>query len=309
MYIAMQLFKKTERKTSRNLRPSFASFILAIILGLSFLLVLAENFKACQSTVSILFIPRNEKTAGEIEYIMANATKIPRMLSFYEKMISENPTISDNFSGYEKDKKKEKWNDILALRRENGSLVTELSISGKDPGQAELAALAAARTLFRTLSFYYNIKEDVDFRIIDGPITKNYVSNWPVLAVIVIIFVLITSFFIEKISLKISGIILAIIPRAKKERKPAKETPSFKKTVEIPFGKSETKTAGDWIKKSAAPENLPVFQEKSSRIIEETMGYKPEAEKPGDFLEDEETPEPTNEELKKRLNQLLRGEL
>lgn len=287
-------------------------FILALILSATFCLLFLENFKSYNSQITILFIPKNEKMAIQSEQVVKNLTEFPHYLSFYEKLLVDNENIEDEFIGYSKDKRKELWNKKLEISRENNSGLIEIGITGEDQVESEKIAKQAAFTLFGTASRYYNIKNEIDLRIIDGPITSVKIKNWAWLISLSVILGAFSSFLITVVCLKSGNFLLngfrfisKIFYRQKLSSKieKNKEKEKLEIKAEYPLFTSFEKSMSQE-KKSQAPSNLPIVEDPCAPV-EDIRTDKTRIVKEKVDL----TKEPNEEELKERLNQLLRGEL
>jgi len=293
-------------------------FALALILAVAFFLLFLDIFKTYNTEISIIFIPQNEKTAEQADQIAENLTIIPTKLSFYERLLRDNKEIEDQFVGLSDDRRKFLWNKAVQVERERESTI--IKIEANDPLQSQELARQTAFTLFNVMSQYYNIKTDIDFRIIDGPITDAEIKNWLVLLIFSLIIGIVLAFLINIVSLY-----LVSLYEKRKSRKAAV------KKISLSFPKQDLpqkenvkenepiipKALPKVAKKSQAPANLPVIQnlpEKTEAITKkiysignsETGKMKEAIEKKEEISENKE---PTEEELKERLNQLLRGDL
>jgi hypothetical protein len=96
--------------------------------------------------------------------------------------LTANSDVRDVTVGMTPDKRKEKWNDMMSVSQISAnSSVIKVSIVAKREVDAQQLVKKTSRTLLDTVAFYYNIKNDVDLRIIEGPISKPQVSNWNLL--------------------------------------------------------------------------------------------------------------------------------
>lgn len=291
--------------------------ILALVLGTVIFALLQGKFRTTESEVDIIILPKSEMTVLESDQIAENMTIIPTRLSFYEKLLADNAGINDQFGGLASEKRKAEWNKILKVERKGKSTIIEIKI--QDKSQSPILASQAARTLFDVMSQYYNIKTEIDFRIIDGPITTSVIGSWPILALASLISGIILAFLINILYFSLSGLSR---PRFAEKS----EMVSLKMPQELPkinFAddnyfktlEKEEPIRQDKIKKAPAPENLPIVPAelpvdegtlKNIYSAEELKSDQIESRKPA---EPKAKPEPTDEELKKRLNQLLKGDL
>ncbi|MDO8529518.1 MAG: hypothetical protein Q7S18_02515 [bacterium] len=315
---------------------SAIALILSVIAFL-FIFNLSKNYT---SKISIIFIPRNEKTALMSEQILGNIIAIPKQSSFLAQN-NQNATA-----------------DSFKIEREGTSSIINIKLKRKTPEEAKTVSEATVSALFNTLSHYYDIKNDVDFRIIDGPTVSPTAGNLPLIILISVLLGTIASIIINFISYSVSKFFEAKQEEASTgfkwsvlEKKPVASVMPMPKPKEIPQTqekpapqekptpeKKETKTEEykvlqsvviTPIKKSSAPGNLSFIDEEYFRTViikqpkKESVEKEPAIEKisaleipkENELTETpaKETPnpqrEPTQEELKKRLNQLLRGEL
>ncbi|EKE18945.1 MAG: hypothetical protein ACD_9C00189G0003 [uncultured bacterium] len=364
--------EKTIKKSLKSLHLSAKILIVGAILSAVFFLLLSELFKTYKSDISILVNLKSEIAVKQEQNILNSIMELPTTLSFYDRMLEANSDIRDVSEGLSSRQRKDVWNDMISLQRSNDeALVFKLSISAKQENDAKQLSSKAARTLFDTIALYYDVKNDVDLRIIDGPITKSYVRGWYVLLFLSIIggfalaLVLDSFSAIGKQHLKRGGDIFmknSFFDFKKKTDIPAEkeieslhslyeqQVPPFifkeEKKYHVPSESEQKKEEIDFEepsredlrfqemkkitkkmepgkypnfpempvmekKKASAPDNLPIADE--SFFQEYGIDQEPvEKEKDIDTREEKQekdSQEPTPEELKKRLNQLLKGEL
>ncbi|PIR73677.1 MAG: hypothetical protein COU40_01275 [Candidatus Moranbacteria bacterium CG10_big_fil_rev_8_21_14_0_10_35_21] len=284
----------------KNLFKTRTFLISAGIALVAFLVLEINSQQLFQSNYRILAIPKDEKTARNLEIILGNLEEIPMSLSFYEKMLELNPDIEDASIELTPAKRKKIWNEKIATKRIKKSAIIEMSLFDQSQWQAEILSRQTVTSLTAVASRYYNIQTELSLRIIDGPIiSRGYQGNIG-LAVLEII---ISSFAF--------GLIVTWSPSLLKKIKfEKKELTNFfaKKNIvdedvyqDFSFlNKPSVKPAKTAEKKSLAPSNLPVEE-----VIEE-MPMKEVFEIPtveGDFQE------ATPGEVKERLNKLLKGGL
>lgn len=325
-----------EKKPKRKIfSPYF--FVITIIISVVFFLLLLDSSKKYQSEISIIVIPKSEKAAADSEHIVENLKIFPTKLSFYEKLIRDNDNLRDNLLNFSDGQKRNIWNKDLEVRREEGSSIITIAIVKDDSEEARLISKAVTSNLLNIAGFYYDIKRDIDIRIVEGPIIRSFFSNWILIIISSIAIGIIISFLINFIfhlsfdylekKRRETGIRLRDTINEKKSkikreetRKPSEEKAVVYKKIEekkdIQYPISQTLS-----KKASAPENLPFIDEEyfRSNIIKTSESTAPKTTTEKSLSEDtsknkekEEAElhrEPTQEEFKKRLNQLLRGDL
>lgn len=324
---------------------SFSPYVLivGVILSFSVGITLLGAFSQYQTDVSVLVIPKSPAMAAQGEEILANLEDIFSRLSFFERVLVDGK-IERPCLDCTQDELKALWNRNSQMARNDGSLILTLSVFDPSRANSQKIAKQAVASLLATVSQYYNIKTEVDFRIVADPETRSTVRNWPLLVGVstllgfVLAFCLI--FIFSTFALKISG---------KKGKEENKLSASLLKFPKLDFtAKNEINPFFQGLrdKKSVAPANLPIAPEKhhsierthfsvpanlpmADEIIASEGAPKHETEvlfQESSQLYDspvfsrvenviseatatspEKTGEPTEEEYRRRLNALLKG--
>ncbi|HAS00167.1 MAG TPA: hypothetical protein DEA89_03110 [Candidatus Moranbacteria bacterium] len=357
----MEMEKLIEKKLVNRVGLSSRVVVVGIIFSAVFFLLLIDLFKTYQSEISILVSAKSQVAAKQQSQIVSNISELPKTLAFYERMLKNNSDMRDVTKGLSPQKRKDKWNEMLTVKRAGfDASVVKIAITTSHKADSEQLAIKTARTLFDTSAFYYNIKKDVDLRIVDGPITRVYISNWFWL----FIFSIIAGF-------SISGLLQYLLFESKKfsikkpeflkmgsffefkknpnipveeelemlnnlyKNQQAEQTFDFEQEQKEEFGNLEYEKKFQEMKKitkslepdkypnfpempiahkveASAPANLPIADD--SFFIQNEAPIELESA-PSQSVESEqdsissETREPTPEELKKRLNELLKGKI
>lgn len=310
------------------------SLALAIII---FFIAINSN-KPYQSSMDVLFLPKSDVSVRNVEQIIANAKQIPLSLSFYNKLIEINSDIEDEASELPDAKRKDFWNSKIETKQIGKSGVVRLTTFAPDQMQAEILSRQTANSLMVVMSRYYNIKTDLDIRIIDGPITSQFTKTniflWIFLSLILgLILGFIVSFLTELIVGKIenkkdnrqieleaqptrfANFSFPIFGTENKKTLPIEPESIFdfniKKEREIlePAVIEESFAVAG--KKAAAPSNLPIADEEilfdSKSQPEEEMQFVEKIV--SDAVSKDSSREATPEEVKARLNKLLSGDV
>lgn len=303
-----------------------------------------DFFRSYRAEVMVLVISKTETSSQEVAENMAEVTLT---LSFYERVLADNDLIDDDFEGYAPDKRKALWNDIISVRRQEKSGVLILETKGDAPEKAKRLAKQTAQTLFSIAGLYYNVKTDIDMRVIDGPIVSYRLAK-PFLfsATSILTGLIITTLFffvlnaisqfiarqktgIERthIEFKVGETVPWIDPRKFVPEKPAGlsfENNHEEKTTVFPAH------APQYVVHAPAPSNLPVAPEETelptadeqelpfefeTSLQESDEMFSTEQGESLSFpvrgehsIEQPKRDEPTAEEYKRRLNELLAGE-
>ena len=344
-------------------RFSTQVFVVGVILSLTFFLLLIDSFKTYRSETSILVVAKSEIAAKNEAQLLSNMLEFPKTLSFYDALLKNNTDVRDVTVGLSADQRKKRWNEMLSVERASANAsVIKISITAKNQNDAQQLNQKTVRTLFNVVSLYYDVKNDVDLRIVYGPIVKSQVLSWQLLLAISIGIGFLVAAFLQLIFF---GKKRVIEKDDSQEFAENKSFFDFKKQAnnsnnngmefldelykveenEAPFVFEQRENNEDLIKvveddlrvremkkltkqiepdkypnfpelpahfspKASAPDNLPIADdffatdsELSESVIEEKMPVEKE-----EILAEKNLQEPTPEELKRRLNQLLRGQ-
>jgi hypothetical protein len=352
----MKMHDQPQNMDLNKIRLSVQVFIVGAILSITFFLMFVDALKTYTSSITILVSAKSEIAAGQQPQIIANILEFPRTLAFYDRLLKYNKDVRDVAATQNQDRRKKTWNSMLSVTRvgENSSIL-KISITAGQAADADLLAQKTVRNLFDVTAAYYDIKNDVDLRIVDGPISRTAVALWYWTAPLSIVLGFLIAFFLQYVMLRNKQALLKTdcsaeeksffdfkkgsrMPSAKKiesleelyaaEQAEAPFRPQAKSLVaEITPQIQEMKKLTKMIEpdkypnfpempqtpRAGAPDNLPIaggdFLHQS-----EPEDARPDVEKQNDDILVEEKkptihPEPTAEQLKERLNKLLRGEL
>lgn len=303
------------------MKHPFYFVVLSVVLAASSWLLLLENFKTYRTEITLLVLPQSERVIMQSAQVVENLAELPRQLAFYDKMQASGK-INDPYLGKSQDQRKKLWNKSLSIERTEKGAVIMLSVVSAQRSDALATAKQAVNTLLAQAGYYYDIKEDLTVRVIDGPITAPQVKNLPWLAVVSLVLGVTAAYLInaalEKIltfSVKTTSNIAPKKDFFRTEKSQEKNAPVFGKNVF--YFKRPVATA----KQHGAPANLPiatgeypfamnsVTEPEMAASEEIAMTMEREATDADASAQGALKAEPTEEELKKRLNQLLGGEI
>jgi uncharacterized membrane-anchored protein YhcB (DUF1043 family) len=266
--------------------------------------------KIYKSEMRILLLPRSEVTARNIDQVLRNAEEIPLSLSFYNKMLELNTDIEDNLATLSDSQRKAAWDRIVKIDTVRKSGIIKINVYNKNQLQTEIISRQATSSLVTVLSKYYDIKTDLDMRIIDGPIVSivSKISFWTLFLLSLILGILIGSvvYFMVKFFPKKESLFKS--ESLKKYLQPAFQGKA--KTLSGYFSSSKEEAenldemkafeeAYSFEKKGSAPDNLPIADEKGDGLAV--------LQKSSENVSQIITREATTNEVKARLNKLLNG--
>ena len=326
-------------------------FLAGLVLSIMFFLLLNSAFKTHTAKIEILFTGKSETAALQSKQIFNNLIELPKTLNFYDRLLKNNSDVRDIAQGEKSLQRKRIWNNLITIKKVGrNSSMFEISITTRREADAKLLAQKTARNLFDMASGYYDVKKDIDLRIVDGPILRtNFFAGFVWALILSLIFGFAVAFVLQKF-LKGSRAIFASSRQifaeknwfdfSKKETESSEEEKKYLESLyaleqaELPLGfqekkeesKKQTKQDNSDFqeikeltksiepdrypnfpevpkssqpKKSAAPENLPIAEGYS--FNKPVAEVKQEEKK--DYIEPEE------DQLKERLNKLLRGDI
>ena len=329
-------------------------FVTCIVIALALFCVFINSFKTYTSSITIMVNAKSEIAADQEEQIIGNILKFPHLLSFYDRLLKDNPDVRDMVQSKSQTQRKEFWNSMISVKKvgKDSSLI-KISITTKQETDAEQLVQKTVRTLFDTTGTYYNIKNDIDLRIVDGPILKSNIFEWLWMLILSLVLGFLAAIFLQKIIEKNIDVF------AKKEsffknknlfnfntqagektsESPAEEIKSLEElymseqaeTIFPIQPKNDTEQFQEMKKltkmteqdkypnfrevpkyteqKASAPANLPIADDSFS--MQSGLNTQKQSEQKWDVPEKPEIKksEPTDDQLKERLNKLLRGEM
>lgn len=158
----------------------FKAFWLALAASCAVIFTAALNLnQSFRSETDLLVIPKSATAVENSDQIIGNLLQIPRTLTFFNKMNQENPdTLKENVAELPDNKRKDYWNSKIKIERAGESGILKFTAFDKDRYLAQTLGEQAAKTLIASAGLYYDIRNDIDIRIIDGPVT-GYFSLYP----------------------------------------------------------------------------------------------------------------------------------
>ncbi len=294
-----------------------------------------DYFRSYETEVSVLFVTQENQPAPVVANAMSAIMKTLTFALRTEKESNQSPLLPETDS---RDIQKSTWNKNLTVvtKKESGVLV--FSQRGGSEVEAREKTVATLKTLMLATNLYYDKQHEVELRIIDKPATTLVLSNKVGYGLTVLATgVALTSIFFGLLSLiaskkqsksgmtnienHIGESVAWIDPQKFVAVRPdtlgfQQATPKEIPTVEevaVPKPVAVVKTAQ---KVAHAPGNLPIMEGALPQFgIEEVDLITEESVPEGvleTFLETEVTTfdvtaEPTVEEYKRRLNELLKG--
>ncbi len=297
----------------QNMLKSKIFWITAIIFAVIIFIASLNTGRAYKGETDILFVPKSEKAVRNINQILANAEALPRSLSFYDKLLELNPDIEDPASGQTDEKRKKFWEEEIFSRHMGASGIVRVSALSGDQSQAEIVSQKTAADIIAVMSRYYDTANDLDMRVIDGPIVftsnQNKTSVWILLSVLLGIAAGMLAYLFASLAKTAAPKTILAKPTIFGQEK---QTSLFEKTAVkkegLPkkdskniFAPAEEAPYFALNKKAGAPENLPIGDAFSFG------GNEKKAEPEIIKEETRKTREATAEEVRARLNKLLSG--
>lgn len=150
-------------------------FVTLFFVTIAALLFWLDTFHAYQAEVRVLVIGKTPAVATD--QAVENIAELSKNLSFYERVLEGNDLIDDDFEGYSKDERKALWNQTVQVTQSGKSGVLSVVAKQDTPEKAKRLSEETVKTLFAVSALYYNIKTDIDLRVIDEPIVKTVIDR------------------------------------------------------------------------------------------------------------------------------------
>ena len=309
--------------------------VTLVFLVLASSLFWLDYFRSYETEVAVLFVTKENQPAPVVASAMSSIMKTWTFATRAEKDSAGTSLLPETES---KDVQKSTWNQNLTVVTQKESGVLIFSQRGENAGEAHEKALATLKTLMVATNLYYDKEHEVELRIIDKPITTLTVSNWGVygLTVLATAIALTSIFFgvltlvankkqkniISNVDNHIGESVSWIDPRKFVAVRPEALTFQEAEAVEekgetgeeIVAEKATPVPSRAATRVAHAPGNLPIMSgalpqfgiEEVDLVTEESIPETTE-KTPGEEGTFDVTAEPTVEEYKRRLNELLKG--
>lgn len=317
----------------------FAHYFVVTWLAVSFAasLVWLDELRGAAAEMSVLVID-----GAEASPIAENLAELSKNLSFYDAVLAEQELIEDTFRGESSDRRRAGWNDLVQVMPADGSGLLVVTAWGENRDDARFLAEATTATLFKTAARYYNVKTEIDLRVIDGPHVEARLRSWPTWVGLSLVSGLVVSAVFFALLALLDRILARTSPNRQRPRQRSVLPPetfipkppehwSFEGDARSPIERDPTATASS-ARTAAAPSNLPFLAEEPitplqgamARLVKEdvdatvrALAVEPEptsvAQSQAPIFGQESiqprTEEPTPEEYKRRLNALLSGKM
>jgi len=296
---------------------------VTVILAIIIFIFNLNMSRAYRAEIEVMLLPKNEIASQNMGQIVANAAYLPRTLNFYENRIAADPEVTDEVEELPGNKKLEYWRNKVKLEVLAQSGILKISLNDPDQWQAEALARATAKGLGDELGQYYDIRTELQARIVDGPVLDYAQSlsqaGWTLafsfflgLAGAMVLYLIFSLFIQMSVPIRKSPFIKVAYPQTRRDEFPAPIYP-----VEEPFDFFAPDTlaeAAEQItddKKASAPQNLPI---EAMPKPETALNAKLRQEEHilasvNRIVSKNSSREATPEEVKERLNKLLRGDV
>lgn len=363
-------------------------FIVFFVVSAAMAGLTLDMFRSYTTETWILIFPKDARSVVMADQVVDNAVQLPRTLSFYDALLSENRDIADPWAGLSAETRRNAWLGYIRTERVGESGIVHMTVFGNSINESRVLTERIVRVLDTTLD--RTMEPGTTIRIVDGPYSQaslRYPILWAVAGLSSGLLLSVLFFFLSQTIFRLTyahrAPALSVVEGQTDSREKfrlqieemAEMAERFKKkqnTVEpktlyrplgivkkppveiisspVRDGKSVAMTAGQPASsdkpemrghKTSAPSNLPFIDgefswerqlpgfgtgvqnsEDSSdkgggKTVIDPVAAKTEIESESDVpasdvpVSDshEGRGEPTEEELKRRLNQLLRGEL
>lgn len=303
-------------------------FAVAVLVSVICFGIFLSNNSVYRGEAEVLLIARNSIIDEKIDALAQDAQNIPLTLSFYDRLVRSGK-IESLVQNLNPGERKDYWQYQITTERISDSHIIKITAYDSNEERAGELADIYARQLTETLAGYYNIRTQLDTRIIDQSITHFDFrrSVWPQAA---------KSIFWGIVAGMIDILLISVLPQTNLKsnrlnfgRKIFTFHTSTLENQEEPdyfppavSKKNEEKRIITPEKKSSAPENLPLASEEEMKIFEQKLyanGKKESSKKEDEALIVDELQkdkpkedifrEATPEEVKERLNKLLSGKM
>lgn len=323
------------------MRPNFFPpyfFVTLVAVTLAAGLIWLDSFRGYQAEAVGLVIDRTGRSAD----VAGTLSGLSETLPFYDRVLASNELLEEKHLGMTPDQRKAFWQDQVQVEVRSTGGIMHIRAFGENQDDARLLARGTVDTLFEMASYYYNIKSAVDVRLVENVVVKPVIRNpWLFAWYTGVSSLVVTSFFFGLISLLdrfLGGRSQNKVQMDRSNQGTFLSPDTFKPIPPAHFPVQEERTeyiapeAGEEelrvtsevpyrsVTKASAPSNLPVLEEDNlppllgaqARLVRSDIDATVEAQAmdmPSAPIQEEapRTEEPSAEEYRQRLNDLLSG--
>lgn len=125
------------------------------------------------SRAEIMVVPRSIEAIKNSNQIIENLRELPLTLAFYDKVTASDSDLEDDTVRELPDaKRKAYWNSIMSAKRVSDSGILVLEDRSQDMFFADNLNKQAVETFISSIGLYYDIKNNIDVRIVDPTVTQ-----------------------------------------------------------------------------------------------------------------------------------------
>lgn len=157
----------------RTLWRSFLVTLFFVTLA-SFLFWL-DSFRVYQAELTMLVLAKSQ--AVDADQTASDLSELSKTLSFYDRVLSGTDLLDDDFEGYTPDQRRVLWNETVQVAQSDKGGVLTVTARQDEMEKAKRLAEETSKALLSVTSFYYNVKTDIDLRVVDGPIVSTVVAH------------------------------------------------------------------------------------------------------------------------------------
>ncbi len=172
----MESKAKRTHKFSKEGRGRYF-LIAALFASLASMLILADSFRVYESKVTAILIAKSDRAATLSRSMVENTVLLADTMAYQNRFFEAISSKSGAFDETPDALRRASFRKMISVSAgEEGSVLSIRGIA-EDPDDSKERARQASLTLFQFFGQYYNIKDDVEFRIIEGPVTSSVIGN------------------------------------------------------------------------------------------------------------------------------------
>lgn len=167
------------RKTHKFLRGARGRYfiIAALFASLASMLILADSFRVYESKVTAILIAKSDRAATLSRSMVENATLLAGTMAYQNRFFEAMSLKNGAFDEMPDALRRESFPAMISVTADGEGSVLSVRGIAEDPDDSKERARQASLVLFQFFGQYYNIKDDVEFRIIEGPVTSSIIGN------------------------------------------------------------------------------------------------------------------------------------
>lgn len=153
--------------------------LAAFFASLASAMILADSFRAYESETTALLLAKSDRAAALLRLTVENAEFLADTDTYRTRFFEELGDRSGAFEEFSASSRREAFDAMVSVVADDRGTVLRIRGYADDPDDAKEISRVAALSLFRFVGQYYDVKEDIDFRLAGARVPAPVIRDIP----------------------------------------------------------------------------------------------------------------------------------